>query len=256
MTNSVKEIKQLAEKLKNKPEEVVLQASGVVRWTNWCFCQFCLRTLSVKNKSSTAKTNKIQIALNKDARSAEAFVKVNSTELRSILSNLINNAIESYADNDGGVEIELSASDRTCTITIRDHGCGVPAEYMKELGRKQITFKGDRTIRPYIHFLLYCPKLKRSSKQKLASSLTDAFTKAIGDETQKPIIHICEHPYDNVVVDGQLLSDRYAECANRKFSMTCRRTEKSNVPAKTLFHRRDRRPRSHEAVPFCNGNFS
>lgn len=37
----------------------------------------------------------------------------------------------------------------------------------------------------YLHFLLYCPRLKRSAKQKLVSSLTDAFTEATGKHSHK-----------------------------------------------------------------------
>ncbi|OFZ14049.1 MAG: hypothetical protein A2X86_04115 [Bdellovibrionales bacterium GWA2_49_15] len=70
---------------------------------------------------------------------------------------------------------------------------------------------------PYIHFLLYCPRLKRSAKQKLVASLTEAFTTATGRPDWKPIIHISEHPYDNVGIEGKLLSDAYEECAKRSF---------------------------------------
>lgn len=70
---------------------------------------------------------------------------------------------------------------------------------------------------PFVHFLLYCPRLKRESKQKLAESLTNAFTMVTEQPDSKPVIHICEHPYDNVVVDGRLLSDAFAECASRQF---------------------------------------
>lgn len=75
----------------------------------------------------------------------------------------------------------------------------------------------ERSDKIYLHFLLYCPRLKRSAKQKLILALTDAFTKATENENWKPVIHICEHPYDNVGVDGKLLSDAYEACANRNF---------------------------------------
>lgn len=71
--------------------------------------------------------------------------------------------------------------------------------------------------RPYLHFLLYCPRLRRKAKQKVVSSFTAAFTDIIGKSDWKPVIHICEHPYDNVGVEGALLSDTYAELANRRF---------------------------------------
>jgi len=73
------------------------------------------------------------------------------------------------------------------------------------------------TGRPYLHFLLYIPRLQRSEKQKLAISFTDTFTECVGKPDWKPVIHICEHPYDNVVVDGKLLSDSYESCAKSEF---------------------------------------
>lgn len=70
---------------------------------------------------------------------------------------------------------------------------------------------------PYLHMLVYCPRLRRSVKQKLGSALSEAFTRALGNPTWVPVIHICEHPFDNVVVGGKLLSDAYEECARRSF---------------------------------------
>lgn len=70
---------------------------------------------------------------------------------------------------------------------------------------------------PYFHMLVYSPRLKRSVKQKLASALAEAVTRASGHETWRPTIHLCEHPYDNVVVDGQLLSDAFEACAKKPF---------------------------------------
>lgn len=71
--------------------------------------------------------------------------------------------------------------------------------------------------RPYLHFLLYCPRISRASKQKLVASMTHAFVATVGMAHWKPVIHICEHSYDNVGVDGELLSDKYEELAQRKF---------------------------------------
>jgi phenylpyruvate tautomerase PptA (4-oxalocrotonate tautomerase family) len=70
---------------------------------------------------------------------------------------------------------------------------------------------------PYLHFLLYCPRIKRSVKQKLVSAFTTAYSESIGHPDWEPVIHICEHPYDNVGVSGELLSDSYDELAERPF---------------------------------------
>lgn len=71
--------------------------------------------------------------------------------------------------------------------------------------------------RPYVHFLLYCPRISRTTKQKLIADLTATFIAVTGRETWIPVIHISEHPYDNIGVDGRLLSDSHEECAKRAF---------------------------------------
>lgn len=71
--------------------------------------------------------------------------------------------------------------------------------------------------RPYLHFLLYSPRLSRTVKQKLVASLTQVFSECLGKPEWKPVIHLMEHPYDNVGVNGQLLSDAYEELGESKF---------------------------------------
>jgi len=77
-------------------------------------------------------------------------------------------------------------------------------------------WNGGRS-RPYLHFILYTPRISRASKQKLVTNLTEAFIATVGMSHWKPVIHISEHPYDNVGVEGELLSDRYEELAQSKF---------------------------------------
>ena len=71
--------------------------------------------------------------------------------------------------------------------------------------------------RPYLHFLLYCPRLKRTVKQKLVTAWSSVFTEVVSHQAWWPVIHICEHPYDNVGVEGKLLSDAYDECRESQF---------------------------------------
>ncbi|MCP4705897.1 MAG: hypothetical protein GY865_14960 [candidate division Zixibacteria bacterium] len=71
--------------------------------------------------------------------------------------------------------------------------------------------------RPYLHMLMYCPRVSRITKQKLVESFSSVFTSVFGKEDWQPVIHICEHPYDNVGVNGKLLSDSFEACANSKF---------------------------------------
>lgn len=71
--------------------------------------------------------------------------------------------------------------------------------------------------RPYVHFVLYSPRITREAKQKLVERFTQAYTRVMDQPTWHPVIHISEHPYDNVGVEGKLLSDAYEQLRERKF---------------------------------------
>lgn len=51
----------------------------------------------------------------------------------------------------------------------------------------------------------------------LVEKFSTSFVETVGKENWIPVIHICEHPYDNVCVEGKLLSDQYDACAKSKF---------------------------------------
>jgi len=70
---------------------------------------------------------------------------------------------------------------------------------------------------PFLHLVLYCPRLRRSQKKALVAGFTAAFTESRFPASWKPIVHIAEHSYDNVGVEGQLLSDACPELKGRRF---------------------------------------
>ena len=118
---------------------------------------------------------------------------------------------------------ERLASELTSAFTA---ACDMPADifgirFMEyDLGRSASggrLWDGDAQQRPYLHFLLYCPRLGRSAKQELVKRLTQSFALCVGHDHWRPVIHICEHPYDNVGVDGNLLSDTFDDCARSPF---------------------------------------
>ena len=71
--------------------------------------------------------------------------------------------------------------------------------------------------RPYLHMLLYIPRINRETKQRLVERFSDAFVETIGNASWLPVIHICEHPYDNVGVEGKILSEQYEVLAKSTF---------------------------------------
>ena len=63
------------------------------------------------------------------------------------------------------------------------------------------------------HLVLYSPRLRFDVKRSLASGLTNAFE----GTAIKPFIHILEFPYENIGVNGVLLTDADEELASRPF---------------------------------------
>ncbi len=75
----------------------------------------------------------------------------------------------------------------------------------------------DPEKRPYLHILLYIGRLGRAAKQALVSEVSKTFAECVERADWLPVIHIAEHPYDNVGVEGALLSDAYEQCRERPF---------------------------------------
>jgi signal transduction histidine kinase len=69
------------------------------------------------------------------------FVCVDPTELKRILSNLINNAYESLIDNKGIVHISISTYELNhVAINIVDNGAGIPDHLIEKIGIRGETF--------------------------------------------------------------------------------------------------------------------
>lgn len=75
-----------------------------------------------------------------------------------------------------------------------------------------VVWKGGKAP---IHLHLMCPRIRRTVKQNIVKSFTDILSGAF--ENSYVIIHISEHPYDNVGVDGKILSALIPELSKRKF---------------------------------------
>ena len=69
---------------------------------------------------------------------------------------------------------------------------------------------------PYIHFMLYCPRIKRAVKQKLVEGFMREFAAIVGRPDWVPVVHIAEHPYDNIGGSGTWLAGR-PELQGRQF---------------------------------------
>jgi len=68
------------------------------------------------------------------------YALISPSELKRVLSNLINNSVEALANNTGYVKINLLDVGNNINIQIRDNGTGIPEHILEKLGQKGTTF--------------------------------------------------------------------------------------------------------------------
>lgn len=140
LKNAVREIKDLTEKLKSQADS--LSTPNTSSKDELLYLPTILDDLvSVKAHEYLEKKN-VKISFVNQSDNKTVFSRGNATELRSILSNLINNSIEASTGADALVEVGLSNDKTSCQITVKDNGAGIPKEYLGDLGKKVMSFKG------------------------------------------------------------------------------------------------------------------
>lgn len=68
-----------------------------------------------------------------------AFAKINSLELKRVVSNLINNSVEALPDQKGKVFTSVVTKSDTIEIIIKDNGNGIPEHILDKLGERGLT---------------------------------------------------------------------------------------------------------------------
>ncbi|HBA60381.1 MAG TPA: hypothetical protein DCZ92_06120 [Elusimicrobia bacterium] len=81
----------------------------------------------------------IAIEFDLSAESYGLFAAVQPVELRRLVSNLLNNAVEAIAET-GTVRLSLASSGGSVLISVEDTGKGIPAELLGKLGQKGETY--------------------------------------------------------------------------------------------------------------------
>lgn len=80
--------------------------------------------------------SRIEIRACLDAASYGVFAQIGPVDFKRLLSNLINNAVESFGDESGIVSVSVSARDRRAFVTVQDNGKGIPPGILPNLGRR------------------------------------------------------------------------------------------------------------------------
>ncbi|MGZ3782537.1 MAG: sensor histidine kinase [Pseudobdellovibrionaceae bacterium] len=77
-----------------------------------------------------------------------AFAEVNSPQLKRVVSNLINNSVEAFDNNEGKVIIGVKKveSDAKVEIFVKDNGKGIPKHILNKLGQVGISHGKEGTL--------------------------------------------------------------------------------------------------------------
>ena len=62
------------------------------------------------------------------------FVKINPVDLKTIISNAVNNSVEAFKESNGKIIVKLSQLNDFLKIQVVDNGAGMPAEVLAKLG--------------------------------------------------------------------------------------------------------------------------
>ena len=87
------------------------------------------------------------VNINLDLKQADLsyFAMINFEEMKRVLSNLINNAVESFIDNQGTIHISLNGDENNVTITIEDNGCGIAEQDQERVLQRGVSLKENGT---------------------------------------------------------------------------------------------------------------
>ena len=142
LKKSVKEIKGLSEKLSKKNETGFFDLKSKPKERELLFLPAFLEEIVNQKRVEYSKKTQFDIRFESIGVTDNQFVQIDSLELSSIVSNIINNAVESYGPDAGPVIVTCRDQGSMCIVEIRDKGAGIPKEYLGRLGKESITFKG------------------------------------------------------------------------------------------------------------------
>lgn len=74
-----------------------------------------------------------------------SFIHINSSDLKRVLSNLINNSVEAIDKKSGTIEVFLDSNTQFALIKIKDNGPGIPPHILDKLGIESVTYGKDST---------------------------------------------------------------------------------------------------------------
>lgn len=128
---------------KNESEYVIFPEIDTFKSKN-----FLLHTVleSIVSEKRVQYKNKLSInIIFKSYHYFRYFCQLNPSDLKRVLSNLINNSAEAIGSKSGAVEVSLDSNSEFAIIKIKDNGPGIPPHILEKLGNESVSYGKDST---------------------------------------------------------------------------------------------------------------
>lgn len=99
---------------------------------NYVFLHSCIQELLSEKRMEYAKKN-IKFEFTVNPNDIFSLVYLSSVNLKRVLSNLINNAVNAILPKNGTVEVFLEANIAGSLISIKDNGTGMTSDFLKKI---------------------------------------------------------------------------------------------------------------------------
>lgn len=132
-------IRDIAHSLLKKGKSDILSASNTQLARQHILISLVNQVVSDKRLEFQHREN-IKITFDYEDSSYGLFSIIKAADFNRILSNLINNAIESLDDSGGHIVVKLTKHDNCVLIKIEDNGKGIPPQILEKLGERGVTY--------------------------------------------------------------------------------------------------------------------
>lgn len=138
LQRSIERIEDIVNDLKNKRDDNLDSTNKMEH-----HILYGLVSSILSEKRLQFKYRDIQFELISEAPVHSSFVQLNQKDFKRVLSNLINNAVESI-ETKGEVRIQLEETSDCWVLKLIDNGRGIPEEYLKDIFKKGFSINKER----------------------------------------------------------------------------------------------------------------
>jgi signal transduction histidine kinase len=112
-----------------------------------CHIHTCISDIVREKNILFTTNNQVELDFKYDDESLKIFLKLNETEIKRIVSNILDNSFDAIKQKSeqGIIQISLTVVNDTLRLIIKDNGIGIKPELMGNIGKKGYTLKSNGT---------------------------------------------------------------------------------------------------------------